>query len=72
MLTTFTVLIAVAPRIQASGITVASVGESVDLKCTVRARPIPKTMFWRDHDGRVPVIQGGNFDMSMKNDVDVS
>ncbi|XP_021707105.1 Ig-like and fibronectin type-III domain-containing protein 1 [Aedes aegypti] len=64
--------ISFAPRIQASGITVASVGESVDLKCTVRARPIPKTMFWRDHDGRVPVIQGGNFDMSMKNDVDDS
>ncbi|XP_049544577.1 Ig-like and fibronectin type-III domain-containing protein 1 [Anopheles darlingi] len=62
--------ISFAPRIQASGITVASVGESVDLKCTVRARPIPKTMFWRDHDGRVPVIQGGNYDMSMKNDVD--
>ncbi|XP_039449778.1 Ig-like and fibronectin type-III domain-containing protein 1 isoform X2 [Culex pipiens pallens] len=62
--------ISFAPRIQASGITVASVGESVDLKCTVRARPIPKTMFWRDHDGRIPVIQGGNFDMSMRNDVD--
>ncbi|XP_062560024.1 Ig-like and fibronectin type-III domain-containing protein 1 [Armigeres subalbatus] len=62
--------ISFAPRIQASGITVASVGESVDLKCTVRARPIPKTMFWRDHDGRVPVIQGGNYAMSMKNDVD--
>ncbi|EAA05182.4 AGAP011355-PA [Anopheles gambiae str. PEST] len=62
--------ISFAPRIQASGITVASVGESVDLKCTIRARPIPKTMFWRDHDGRVPVIQGGNYDMSMKNDVD--
>ncbi|XP_052873386.1 Ig-like and fibronectin type-III domain-containing protein 1 [Anopheles cruzii] len=62
--------ISFAPRIQAAGITVASVGESVDLRCTVRARPIPKTMFWRDHDGRVPVIQGGNYDMSMRNDVD--
>ncbi|XP_055528945.1 Ig-like and fibronectin type-III domain-containing protein 1 [Wyeomyia smithii] len=62
--------ISFAPRIQASGITIASVGESVDLKCTVRARPIPKTMFWRDHDGRVPVIQGGNFGMAMRNDVD--
>lgn len=29
-------------------------------------------MFWRDHDGRVPVIQGGNYDMSMVNDVEVS
>ncbi|XP_058124562.1 Ig-like and fibronectin type-III domain-containing protein 1 [Anopheles ziemanni] len=62
--------ISFAPRIQASGILVASMGDSVDLKCTIRARPIPKTMFWRDHDGRVPVIQGGNYVMSMTNDVD--
>ena len=45
-------------------------GETVELKCTVKARPIPKTMFWKDHDGRVPVIQGGNYAMSMSNDVE--
>lgn len=62
--------ISYAPRIQASGITVASAGESVDLKCTVKAKPTPKAMFWRDHDGRIPVIQGGNFDMSLVIDED--
>jgi hypothetical protein len=29
-------------------------------------------MFWRDHDGRIPVIQGGNYDMTMMDDVEVS
>lgn len=43
----------------------ASIDEAVDLKCTVKANPPPKAMFWRDHDGRVPVIQGGNYDMSL-------
>lgn len=56
----------VPPRIQASGITVSQVGEQVELRCTVMARPPPKTIFWRDHDGRVPVIQGGNFDISVQ------
>lgn len=46
-------------------------GESVSLKCTIRAKPSPKSFFWRDHDGRVPVIQGGNYEMNLavdKND----
>ncbi|GAB0093957.1 Fibronectin type-III domain-containing protein [Sergentomyia squamirostris] len=60
--------ISYAPRIQASEITVASIGEQVDLKCTVKAKPPPKAMFWRDHDGRIPVIQGGNYDMSLTTD----
>lgn len=28
-------------------------------------------MFWRDLDGRVPVINSGNYDMTMMNDVEV-
>lgn len=40
----------------------------MDLKCTVKAHPPPKAMFWRDHDGRVPVIQGGNYDMTLYED----
>lgn len=40
-------------------------GDRVDLKCTVRAQPVPKVMFWRDHEGRVPVIVGKNFETSM-------
>ncbi|XP_055693632.1 Ig-like and fibronectin type-III domain-containing protein 1 [Lutzomyia longipalpis] len=62
--------ISYAPRIKASEITLASIGEQVDLKCTVKAKPSPKAMFWRDHDGRVPVIQGGNYDMSLTTDPD--
>lgn len=27
-------------------------------------------MFWRDHDGRVPVIQGGNYDMTLFEDAE--
>lgn len=62
--------LSVAPKIQAAGITVASLDEPVDLRCTVRAHPPPKAMFWRDHDGRVPVIQGGNYDMSLIEDAE--
>lgn len=69
ILITFSLCIQIdPPRIQASGITVANVGEEVTLKCTVDAKPIPKAIFWRDHDGRVPVIQGGNYDMALIND----
>ncbi|XP_037879473.1 Ig-like and fibronectin type-III domain-containing protein 2 [Glossina fuscipes] len=55
-----------APKIQAAGITVASVGNEVELRCMVDSKPAPKTIFWRDHDGRIPVIQGGNYDISMR------
>lgn len=50
----------------------AGIGDSVELKCTVKANPKPKMMFWRDHDGRVPVIQGANFDLNMTDDENVS
>ncbi|XP_059217362.1 Ig-like and fibronectin type-III domain-containing protein 2 isoform X2 [Stomoxys calcitrans] len=49
------------PKIQAAGITVASVGNEVELRCMVDSKPKPKTIFWRDHDGRIPVIEGGNY-----------
>ncbi|EDV97557.1 Ig-like and fibronectin type-III domain-containing protein 2 [Drosophila grimshawi] len=55
------------PKIQAAGITVASVGDEVELKCMVDSKPPPKTIFWRDHDGRVPVPQGGNYYVSVTN-----
>ncbi|XP_034111306.1 Ig-like and fibronectin type-III domain-containing protein 2 isoform X1 [Drosophila albomicans] len=55
------------PKIQAAGITVASVGDEVELRCTVDSKPAPKTIFWRDHDGRVPVPQGGNYYVSVAN-----
>lgn len=59
-------LILVAPQIQASGITLALLGDRVDLKCTVKAKPTPKVIFWRDHEGRVPVIVGKNYEMTME------
>lgn len=54
------------PKVQAFGITVASIGELVDLKCSVKAIPHPKTQFWRDKDGSVPIKDEGNFDLSFK------
>lgn len=56
----------VAPQIQASGITLALLGDRVDLKCTVKAKPAPKVIFWRDHEGRIPVIVGKNYEMTME------
>ncbi|EDW70342.2 Ig-like and fibronectin type-III domain-containing protein 1 [Drosophila virilis] len=55
------------PKIQAAGITVASIGDEVELRCMVDSKPAPKTIFWRDHDGRVPVPQGGNYYVSVTN-----
>ncbi|GFG31451.1 hypothetical protein Cfor_07805, partial [Coptotermes formosanus] len=54
------------PHITASGITMAAQGDSVVLECTVDAYPEPKMMFWRDHSGRVPVIQGGKYDINIQ------
>ncbi|KAH8334760.1 hypothetical protein KR074_009919 [Drosophila pseudoananassae] len=54
------------PKIQAAGITVASIGDEIELRCTVDSKPAPKTFFWREKDGRVPVINGGNNFISVK------
>ncbi|KAH8270054.1 hypothetical protein KR018_003173 [Drosophila ironensis] len=54
------------PKIQAAGITVASIGDEIELRCTVDSKPAPKTFFWREKDGRVPVINGGNYFISVK------
>ncbi|EDW26268.1 GL24598 [Drosophila persimilis] len=54
------------PKIQAAGITVASLGDEIELRCTVDSKPAPKTIFWREKDGRVPVINGGNYFISVK------
>jgi hypothetical protein len=49
----------------------AAHGDSVVLECTVDAYPEPKMMFWRDHNGRVPVIQGGKYDINIQPAKDV-
>ncbi|XP_074034870.1 Ig-like and fibronectin type-III domain-containing protein 2 isoform X1 [Leptinotarsa decemlineata] len=61
------------PHIQASGITMTTLGDSVTLECKVEAQPEPKMIFWRNHEERSPVIQGGKYDIStrpMKDEVD--
>lgn len=60
------------PQISAAGITIATHGDMVSLECVVDAHPEPKMMFWRDHSGRVPVIQGGQFDIHVDPVKDVS
>lgn len=49
----------------------ASHGDSVVLECTVGAYPDPKMIFWRDQSGRVPVIQGGKYDINIQPAKDV-
>lgn len=55
------------PHIQASGITMAALGDSVTLECRVDAQPEPKMFFWKDHEKRTPVIQGGKYEISIQN-----
>ncbi|XP_023310369.1 Ig-like and fibronectin type-III domain-containing protein 1 isoform X2 [Anoplophora glabripennis] len=54
------------PHIQASGITMTTLGDSVTLECRVEAQPEPKMIFWRNHEERTPVIQGGKYDISAR------
>lgn len=54
------------PHVTASGITMVAQGDPVVLECMVDAYPEPKMMFWRDHSGRVPVIQGGKYDINIQ------
>lgn len=56
------------PHITASVITMAAPGDSVALECRVEAQPEPKMMFWKDHSGRIPVIQGGRYDIALSSD----
>lgn len=50
----------------------AAQGDTVTLECRVDAHPEPKMVFWRDHAGRIPVIQGGKNDIKFKPIKDVS
>ncbi|XP_077284865.1 Ig-like and fibronectin type-III domain-containing protein 2 isoform X2 [Arctopsyche grandis] len=58
------------PAIQASGITMAAKGDSVSLECRVSAQPRPQLAFWKDPQGRVPVIQGPKYDIKILPDND--
>lgn len=52
-----------APSIQPSSVTLALLGDKVELKCVVKSRPPPKVIFWRDHEGQEPVPLGSNYEM---------
>lgn len=56
------------PAIQASGITMAAAGDSVILECRVEALPKPTIAFWRDANGRTPVIDGPNYNIQLLSD----
>lgn len=43
-----------------------TLGDSVTLECKVEAQPEPKMIFWRSHEDRTPVIQGGKYDITTK------
>lgn len=62
----------VAPRIQPSGITLALLGDRVELKCVVKSKPSPKVIFWKDHEGAEPVPLGSNYEMTTDASSDVS
>ncbi|XP_045488804.1 Ig-like and fibronectin type-III domain-containing protein 2 isoform X1 [Pieris rapae] len=53
------------PTIQASGITMAAAGDAVILECRVEALPKPTIAFWRDPNGRTPVIDGPNYSIQL-------
>lgn len=53
------------PTIQASGITMAAAGDSVILECRVEALPKPTIAFWRDPNGRTPVIDGPSYTIQL-------
>lgn len=49
----------------------AAKGDSVSLECRVSAQPRPQLAFWKDPQGRVPVIQGPKYDIKILPDNDV-
>lgn len=59
------IVISHGPTIAAAGITMAVLGDTVDLECTVEAQPEPKMLFWKDKSGWAPVIQGGQYNIAV-------
>ncbi|XP_046405305.1 Ig-like and fibronectin type-III domain-containing protein 1 isoform X1 [Ischnura elegans] len=58
------------PHISGSGVTMAAKGDSVTLQCHVDSYPDPKMIFWRDLNGRVPVIHGGKYEINLQRNKD--
>jgi hypothetical protein len=49
----------------------AAAGDSVILECRVEALPKPTVAFWRDPNGRTPVIEGPNYSIQLLQDPEV-
>lgn len=49
----------------------AAAGDSVILECRVEALPKPTIAFWRDPNGRTPVIDGPNYSIQLIPDAEV-
>lgn len=58
------IIISYPPYLTASGIKMATHGDTVTLECLVDSHPDPKLMFWKDFAARVPIIKGPKYDMS--------
>lgn len=50
----------------------AAAGDSVILECRVEALPKPTIAFWRDANGRTPVIDGPNYTIQLLSDPEVN
>ncbi|XP_014259678.1 Ig-like and fibronectin type-III domain-containing protein 1 isoform X2 [Cimex lectularius] len=55
------IVISYKPHLTASGIAMATHGDTVTLECLVEAHPEPQMMFWQDITQRIPVIQSNKF-----------
>lgn len=61
-----TIRISRRPRITAQEVIHATEGGPATMECYVNAWPEPSLVWWRDPDGRVPVIHGGNYNIDTK------
>ncbi|XP_050727678.1 Ig-like and fibronectin type-III domain-containing protein 1 isoform X2 [Eriocheir sinensis] len=61
-----TITISRRPKIRAREVVRVPEGATVTLECAVDAWPEPSQVWWRDPDGRVAVIHGGNHVISSK------
>ncbi|CAB3371385.1 Hypothetical predicted protein [Cloeon dipterum] len=61
------IVVSYPPTLSASSApTLALKGGTGVMECKVEAQPEPQTVFWRDANGRVPVVQGGRFEVTVK------
>lgn len=59
------------PHLTASGIKMATLGDTVTLECQVEAHPDPKMMFWKDFAQRVPIIPGSKYEINFTRNKEV-